>query len=172
MSLTDALLIENILDGKLEAFDELMVRYERLVYKIAYNFTKDREHALDITQAVFLKAYEKLAGVKDRNHFKAWVIRVTYNECVSWQRSQRNHDWLDEEATGLRKPNQELDITNRESREQLGGLLNRLNPKYRLAVVLKYFEGLPIREIAGVLECSEGSVKNMLYRSMRQMARS
>jgi RNA polymerase sigma-70 factor (ECF subfamily) len=167
----DITLIQEVLNGSLTAFDQLMMRYQRLVFSISRNFCKDRDHALDITQNVFLKVYQKLASLASPDQFKSWLIRITYNECISWQRGLRLHEPIEESGEMLTTPeSQDQGLLHRESRERLKGLLIHLNPKHRLAVVLKYFEGMPIKEIAEILETSDAVVKNMLYRGMRRMS--
>lgn len=168
----DGDLVRQTLKGSLEAFDQLMLRYQQLIYKIALGFARERDQAMDLTQTVFLKAFERLGSLSDQAQFKAWLIRITYNECIGWQRSQRFHEPLSEvsHAVGL-DPDQDTWLLEGESRGRLAQMLALLNPKHRLALVLKYLEGLPIREIATILQCSEGVVKNMLYRGIQRMAR-
>ncbi len=167
----DANLVRETLEGSLGAYDQLMLRYQKLVYKIALGFAGERDQALDLSQTVFLKAFERLDSLAEPGQFKAWLIRITYNECIGWQRSRRFYEPFDADlAADEAEADQDAGLLEIENRKKLGQMLGRLNPKHRLALVLKYLEGLSIREIAAILQCSEGVVKNMLYRSMQRLA--
>ncbi|CAM2070488.1 Sigma-70 family RNA polymerase sigma factor [Sulfidibacter corallicola] len=176
MDTNDARLVEKARGGSLQAFDALMIRYQRTIVKIAMSFTRDADHALDISQNVFLKAYQKLDTLADPDRFKAWLMRMAYNESLSWQRGKSNGDVLEpDESLEQKIPvegGQEWAFQRADDRRMLLQLLDLLNPKYRLAVVLKYFEDCSIKDIATTLQCSEDVVKNMLYRSLKRMAGS
>src|SRR5436309_338214 len=146
-----------------------MERYQKLVYKIALSYGWGREHALDITQNVFLKAYQNLGSLRAEDRFKSWVARITCHESVNWIRKHKKH-LHHEEVEGCvipaGGPNQEEELLGKESREILHRSLHCLNPRHRLVVTLRYFEAMSIHDIASVLGRSEGLVKNMLFRSL------
>jgi len=173
LEISDHELIQQAISGSLESYDQLMERYQRLVFKVAYGFGKNKQNSMDITQNVFLKAYENLASFKGKGSFKAWIAKIAYHEGINW--TKKNHPYeqsaiFDEvfmnQQEGIR---QEDEILTREHKAQLLHSLLSLNTRYRLAVVLRYFNEMPIKEISGVLKCSEGVVKNMLHRSLRQL---
>jgi RNA polymerase sigma-70 factor (ECF subfamily) len=170
---SDAALIEETLMGNLRAFDSLMERYERLVYKVALSYGGERQNALDITQNVFLKAYENLASLRSDAKFKSWIVRITYHESVNWLRRNRRASREEEFEENFNLAgdvrNQERTLLEKESATILLQCMGRLNPKHRMVVGLRYFEGLPIAEIASVMRCSEGLVKNILFRSIQKM---
>ena len=175
MEKNDAMLVAECLKGDQVAFDQLMLRYQRLVYRTAYGFCNEPQQAMDLTQSAFLKVYERLPSLADPARFKAWLVRIVYNVCHDWLRSQSKAEQveaseLDETAALGEFESQEMQLLVSENRRQLQKLMADLNPRYRLAVVLKYFEGASLREIADVFQTSENVVKNMLYRSLRQMA--
>jgi len=172
LKMTDDALVRETLAGSLKTFDELMLRYERLVCKVAMNYVKDRQSALDVTQNVFLKVYRNLASVKSEGMFKPWLLRITYNESINWLRKLKSHEEFEEMGEYDHADpgsNQELRMLDRESKSLLLKGLDALNPKYKLAVSLRYAEGMRIREIADVMECSEGMVKSLLFRGVRQI---
>jgi len=171
---SDQELVESTLSGDLEAFDELMKRYERLVYKVAYGFVGDAESAFDVSQTVFLKAYKALAGFRKEANVKTWLMRITYNESINWvrrpgSRSQTYQSLEDSSAELTADAAQEIDLERRETRRMISKAMEKLNERYRLAVVLRYFQGLGIAEISEVLGCSEGVTKNILFRSVKTM---
>jgi RNA polymerase sigma-70 factor (ECF subfamily) len=174
---SDTELVDAIRGGDLEAFDELMRRYERLVYRVAVSFVSTPENAFDVTQTVFLKAYRGLSGFRSEANLKTWLLRITHNESVNWLRSvsgrEAGHEQVDELAEVLPgRDSQESDLLARERRAELERAMGKLNERYRLAVVLRYFQGLDIAEISAVLGCSEGVTKNILFRSVRMLRES
>jgi RNA polymerase sigma-70 factor (ECF subfamily) len=169
----DSDLIQKTLDDDLTAYDELMKRYEGLIYKISYGFGKNKENALDITQNVFIKSYQKLATFKGNSSFKSWLVKISYNEGVNWVRSNQKFSKQENIDDHLELPSISLsnedEYLAKENKSQLIHCLYNLNTRYRLAVVLRYFENMPIKDIAQTLQCSEGVVKNMLFRSLRKL---
>lgn len=169
----DSVLIEESLSGTLNAYDELMHRYEKRVYNIAYGFGKNKENAMDITQNAFLKAYQNLDKYSARGSFKSWLMRITYNEGIDWVRKNKRFqkaELFDEDSIHEQQyPSQEDELLAKEHHVELLRSLFALNTRYRLAVVLRYFEELAVKDIAVTLDCSEGVVKNMLYRSLQRL---
>ncbi|HES59265.1 MAG: RNA polymerase sigma factor [Calditrichaceae bacterium] len=169
----DHVLIEEILNGTLTSYDTLMERYQNLIFKIAYSFGKNKENAMDISQNIFLKAYQKLSTLKGQNSFKAWLSRIAYHEGINWTRNHKSVvefesiESTNEPESGL--PSREDELLANEYRHELMQSLFTLNTKYRLAVVLRYYQNMSIKEIAAILKCSEGVVKNMLFRSLQRL---
>jgi RNA polymerase sigma-70 factor (ECF subfamily) len=98
-------------------------------------------------------------------------MRITVNESLNYNRSQKRHQGHDEIQEFHMSVNHRQDemLVDQERRRMLLESLGQLNPKQRLAVVLRYFEGMPIREISAMLRCSEGVTKNILFRSLRKL---
>ena len=172
MQFSDQVLVEEILGGSQLAFGLLMKRYERLVYRIAFHHVRTRDGALDIAQNVFLKVYRKLDSYSGAAPLKSWLIRIAYNESLSWLRRHRN-DRMTDELTEVNAPVlhsvQEDEVTRMEDQAMIQAELEKLSDKQRLAVSMRYFEDSSLREIAAVLECSEGSVKSILFRSLQKL---
>jgi RNA polymerase sigma-70 factor (ECF subfamily) len=169
---SDEALIEEIRSGSKSAYGQLMERYERLVFSVGVSYARNTEDALDITQNVFLKAYEKLDLYRGKGAFKAWLMRIAQNESVSWLRRQKRHEDYDELTPDVApsiQPDQELQVVKDERWKMLLGEIDRLNTKQQMAVTMRYFQGFPIRDIAGVLECSEGNVKSLLFRGLEKI---
>ena len=171
---SDQDLIGEVVGGRVEAFDELMKRYERLVYKVAWSFVPEREACLDISQCVFLKAFRSIASFRGESNLKTWLLRITYNESINHLRQHGSkseiHEDIDERAAILGSAaTQEAALVEREKQAAVERAMKKLNERYRLAVVLRYFQGLPIAEISSVLGCSEGVTKNILFRSVKSL---
>ena len=162
----DADLIRQAARGAVEAFNLLVSRWEKRVYNYLLRITGNREDALDLTQDVFLKAYQNLRKLDDPGRFAPWLYRIAHNEAYSLFRKRRP----------------EADGTERESEETGGGVmvggspvfpmeltlavasaLERLSPEQREAVVLKIYQGFKFEEIGEILGCPVSTVKSRLY---------
>jgi RNA polymerase sigma-70 factor (ECF subfamily) len=168
------MLIDEIKNGQQKSYDELMQRHQHHVYHIAYNFTRSTEDAMDLSQNIFLKAFKNLGNFRQESQFKTWLMRITYNEGQNWIRKNKKnvlHEEINTSNVLLSNlsPSQEDEYLAAENKTLLIRCLYELNTKYRLAVVLKYFENYSIKEIADTLDCSEGVVKNMLFRSLQKL---
>ena len=172
MLMSDDALVDEIHSGSVLAFGVLMKRYERLVYRIAFDHAKNPDCAMDITQNVFLKAHKNLNTYSGSGVFKAWLMRITYNESISWFRQQKNElvtDELTPVNTPVLRAVQVDEVARQEYQAIILSELKKLSSKQRLAVSLRYFEGFSLREIATVFNSSEGSVKSILFRSLEKL---
>jgi RNA polymerase sigma-70 factor, ECF subfamily len=170
----DDVLIQETLKGDMDSFDEIMRRYERLVFKVAYSFCGSRENAFDLTQTVFLKAFSKLNTFRADSSFKTWLLRITYNEGINWTESIRTREARHEDIESKHEllsfgAHQESGLLLEERRRMVRNGLESLNDRYRIAVLLRYVHEMSIREIAGVLQCSETMTKNILFRGVRNL---
>jgi RNA polymerase sigma-70 factor (ECF subfamily) len=173
--LADQELIRETLAGSGAAYELLMRRYERLVYRVSYGYVHDRDDALDVTQDVFVRAYERLDSFRGAGSFKGWLMVLTHRVNLNWRRTNRR-DADREELTTANAPavgaRQEQDLLRREEAELVLRELEVLNPRQVLAVTLRYFERMPVKEIAEVLDCSVASTKNILFRSLERLRRN
>jgi len=171
--LPDERLVEEARGGSVAAFERLMERYERLVYRVALGFTGQADAALDISQNVFLRMHEKLGTWRGTGDLRSWIARMAMNEALNWKRGERRHRTatLDDDvpAYGEHAAPQEHRLTRSETQRLVERSLESLNPRQRLAVVLRYYDDMPVRDIATALECTEGVVKNVLFRSLRRL---
>jgi RNA polymerase sigma-70 factor (ECF subfamily) len=169
---TDQALIEETRAGSAAAFEELMSRYERLVYKIGYGYTGDQEESLDVTQNVFLKVYERLGSYRGTGPFKAWLLRIAHNEGIDWVRRHARFRDREELVAGnvpSYEAGQESELVQSESRRGLLNELRHLNPRQRQAVMLRYFEKMSLREISLILNCTEGTARSLLFRGLERL---
>src|SRR6187549_1604487 len=79
----DAVLVDRYLRGDMAAFDELMIRYERQIYRLCYRFVQNREDAMDLAQEVFIKAFEHLPTFRRESSLKTWLYRIAMNHCIN-----------------------------------------------------------------------------------------
>jgi len=172
LEFSDEKLIRESLAGSAVAFEELMCRYQRLVFKIAFAYARNRDATLDLTQDVFVKVHRKLATFRMGSSFRVWVSRVAANEALNWLCRHRDHlpvDDLPPDRMPAAGAEQERRLMERERQRELFRRLAKLSRRQRLAVTLRYFEEMPIGELAVVLRCSEGTARNLLFRSLQKM---
>jgi RNA polymerase sigma-70 factor, ECF subfamily len=169
---TDQDLIAGIEAGSDLAFDRLMRRYRRLVFRVAYGFTGDRESALDVVQETFLKVHTRLPDFRGEGALRNWIVRIAANEAMNWNRSSSRLQTkaLDESVFLRPDPNDGSDPVRRATTERtLRQSLAALGPRHRLAIVMRYFGERSTREIAAALECSEGTARNVLFRGLAKL---
>ncbi len=156
---------------------ELVQRYERDVFNLAYRMLNERTEAEDAAQEAFLRAYANLERYDPDRSFKTWILSITSNHCIDRLR-RRRLVWLSlEEEPVMPHPAltsdipgpEEAALTN-ERNVLVQGLLDDLNPDYRLAVVLRYWYDLSYAEIAEMLDTTESAVKSRLFRARQALA--
>jgi RNA polymerase sigma-70 factor (ECF subfamily) len=161
--------------GNVEAFEELVGRYHAPLYAFADRFVGDRSAADDVVQEAFLRVYEERADYIASGHFRAWLYTIARNLCLD---RLRRRDFLPLDLdmplilwSGLRRtPEVEgwEEETERSMRlEAIGRAANELPARQREAVLLKYYHGLKVDEIAEVQECPAGTVKSRLHYGLR-----
>lgn len=162
--------------GDRGAFDALVRRHERLVFRLLWGFAGGREEALDLTQVVFLKAWRALGSFRGEASFRSWLLRIAHHEGLNRVRAEGRRGTavpVEEEGPAFAAPAaQEEALLERERRSRLRRALAGLHERYRQPIELRYFHRLPIREIAGVLGTSEAMTKNLLFRGLRHLRRA
>ncbi|NLT96446.1 MAG: sigma-70 family RNA polymerase sigma factor [Clostridia bacterium] len=174
-------LITRSQNGDIDAFEELVARYERKVYAIAYRFMGNPEDASDLAQEAFLKAFQSINGFRQEASFSTWICRIVSNVCRDQLRKakRQSHNSLDEdvwlEEGSVKKQLQDAKPTpdelyeRKELNEYLQGLINNLSPEYKMVVVLRDIQGYSYEEIAQILDCSLGTVKSRLNRARKAL---
>jgi RNA polymerase sigma-70 factor, ECF subfamily len=163
----DTKLIERCIKGDREAFEALLIQYEKPVFNAAYRMLNNREDASDVTQTVFLKVYENFDSFDPSRRFFSWVYRITLNESINWLSKQKRLEPLQHEtAADSKSPEQEIDSAQLSAAVQAA--LMTIKADYRSVVILKHFLGCSYMEISDVLEIPEKTVRSRLY-SARQL---
>ena len=165
----DADLIRRSARGSVEAYNLLVSRWEKRVYNYLLRITGNREDSLDLTQDVFLKAYQNLARLDDPQRFAPWLYRIAHNEAYSMFRKRRPEsdvDDLEPEATGGGITVGGSSVFPIELSLAVAGALNRLSADQREAVVLKIYQGFKFEEMAEILSCPVSTVKSRLYSAL------
>ncbi|HEY2012235.1 MAG TPA: sigma-70 family RNA polymerase sigma factor [Bryobacteraceae bacterium] len=165
----DVDLIRQAARGSVEAYNLLVSRWEKRVYNYLLRLTANREDALDLTQDVFLKAYQNLRKLDDPERFAPWLYRIAHNEAYSMFRKRRPEtdvDEIDPEPTGNGIMVGGNSVFPIELGLAVATALDRLSPDHREAVVLKIYQGFKFEEMAEILSCPVSTIKSRLYTAM------
>lgn len=175
---SDEQIVERALTGDADAFGEIVRRWERRIFALAFGMLGREEDARDATQETFLAAFRNLRGFRGEAKVSSWLHRIAVNQCITRQRRAkvRNEAALDDEeeknASSFAAP---LDVSparvveNLERTVAVRRAVNSLPSELRQVIVMKEFEELTFREIADALELPLSTVKSRLYTALRQL---
>ena len=165
----------------LDAYNELVARYQRRIYALVYHMTSNREDSEDLVQDVFVKAYRSLAYFKGDSSFYTWIYRIAVNRTINFlkKRKRTSAMSLDDVDQAIERDPSYVELSARESpvrdmaitelQEKLNKALQTLSEKHRSVVVLHDIEGVPHDEIARMLGCSCGTVRSRLHYARAQL---
>ncbi|MGA2992483.1 MAG: sigma-70 family RNA polymerase sigma factor [Candidatus Korobacteraceae bacterium] len=177
----ESLLVGAARKGDVGAFEQLVRRYDRNVFRIAQHITQNREDAEDVVQDAFLKAYQNLGQFQGQSKFYTWLVRIAVNEALMRLRRRRpermvslDEDVKTEEDSMPREvadwaPNPEQLYTQAELKDILSKTIQGLPPGFRTVFVLRDVEGLSTEETAEALNLSIPAVKSRLLRARLQL---
>ncbi len=177
----ELMLVRAAKNGDMGAFEELVKRYDRNVFRIAQHITQNREDAEDVVQDAFLKAYGNLNQFQEQSKFYTWLVRIAVNEALMKLRRRRpertvslDEDVKTEDDSIPREvadwsPNPEQQYKQAELKQILTKTINGLPPSFRTVFVLRDVEGLSTEETAEALNLSIPAVKSRLLRARLQL---
>lgn len=167
MELSDIELINQCLDGKQEAFAEIVSRYKKLVYSVVYNMINDKQDINDISQEVFIRLYKSMDKYNPEYKFSTWTVRITTNYCLDVLRKKKVESVPIDEAIGLAgsEDTPEVQYISKERSERIRQAVASLPDKYRVPIILFHQNGLSYEEITKVLNEPMSIIKNRLYRA-------
>ncbi|MFM1768356.1 MAG: hypothetical protein RJA22_885 [Verrucomicrobiota bacterium] len=180
-SIADLVLVQRAQQGDMEAYDELVRRYQDRVYATVYNMTANHEDAGDLTQETFIKAFSALRSFKGDSSFYTWVYRIAVNKTINFLKQRKGkfhlslndvdmhaeHDREMVELVSDRTPRRDVGL--HELKEKLNAALLKLSPVHRLVVTLHDVQGLPHEEIATIMDCNIGTVRSRLFYARQQL---
>jgi RNA polymerase sigma-70 factor, ECF subfamily len=180
MTRTDEELVARAQGGDIESFNQLIVRWERPIYALAYRVIGREEDARDVCQDAFLRAYRALPGFKGQAKFSSWLYRIALNLCRDWIRRQRRAPVSqlpeDSEAielaasTGPVESIEDL-VARRELSAIVENAMTELSEEQRTAIILKEYHGMTFQEIADMQGCPLSTVKTRLYQGLSLLRR-
>lgn len=161
-SLADTALVTLTLKGEMRAFEELVDRYQKVLYNTVLKIVQDADDAHDITQSGFVKAFENLGSYKSQHKFFSWLYRIVVNESLNALRGRKETEDIDSGLmAAVKNPAEVYEDTERE--QYIDKALQMLTPENRAVVVLRHFQDLTYKEIAHVLDIPEKTVKSRLF---------
>ncbi len=175
-------IIRSAQQGDMTAFQQLVYCYDKQVISLAAHYVNNAEDAKDIYQEVFLRVYRGLPRFKFQSSFATWLFRIVTNVCMTYRQRRRRHlhRSLDAESDGEEQTHTETDnitddstadetVLNKEVAVYVENALQKLSPKQRMVFTLRHYQNYRLKEIASMLDCSEGAVKKYLFIATRRM---
>lgn len=167
----DIRLIERYLAGDEYALEELVMKYQKKIYALAYRMTWDVEDSKDITQKTFLQAFKNIKGFRKESSFYTWLYQIGLNTCLSYlTKKNQETEELNESISGS---NEEVlsTIIKKEKETHIKNSLKKLPERQRAAIILRAYEGLSLKETAEIMRCSEGAVKAHYHNGVKKLKR-
>ena len=179
MLVSDEILVKKSQKGDYPSFEELVKRYEKKIYNLAYRIMGNREDASDVLQETFLQAFKKLAGFKGKAKFSTWLYRIAVNICLMRKRKRKKMEIVSLDVPILTKKEDEIKrelrddwsesplatLENEEVKKNLSKAIDSLPEEYRTVFLLRGLNGLSNEEVANVLKISLPAVKSRLHRA-------
>ena len=175
MTSTDEELVAKSISGDANSFNELVLRWERPIYALAYRTIGREEDARDVCQETFLRAFRALPGFRGQAKFSSWLYRIALNLCRDWIRRERRAPVVQPpedvdliEMAAAAEPSESIeDLVARKDLTRLVEKAMALLPEeQRTAIVLKEYHGLTFQEIAELVGCPLSTVKTRLYQGL------
>ncbi len=170
MEETEIQLVKRAQAGESAAFTQLVHRYDRQVLAAAQGILNDLPDSQDVYQETFIRAYRHLPSFRFECRFSTWLLRIAINVARSRLRQRRLRRFVSLEDQVLSQvrsdPEAPADL------DYLRRQVAQLPAKLRIVVTLKYFQGYKIREIAEIMQCREGTVKNYLFRAVEKLKKT
>src|SRR4029434_6150840 len=185
MTWTDEELVARSISGDADSFNELILRWERPIYALAYRTLGREEDARDVCQETFLRAFRALPGFRGQAKFSSWLYRIALDLCRDWVRRERRTpviqppedvDLIELAASGGPSESIEDLVARKDLSRQVERAMALLPEEQRTAIVLKEYHGLTFQEIAELVGCPLSTVKTRLYQGLtvlrRELARN
>jgi RNA polymerase sigma-70 factor (ECF subfamily) len=174
-------LVRRARQGDLEAYDELVRRYQERIYATLYHMTSNHEDANDLAQEAFIKAFQALKSFKGGSSFYTWLYRIAVNKTINFLKQRKNKSQMslndldfnvenDPDLVALisdKTPRRDAGLA--ELQEKLNEAMQKLSEDHRMVVTLHDVQGLSHEEIAEIMECNIGTVRSRLFYARQQM---
>lgn len=180
MTSTDEELVARSIGGDRDSFNELILRWERPIYALAYRTIGREDDARDVCQETFLRAFRALPGFRGQAKFSSWLYRITLNLCRDWMRRQRRAPFISvpdnvdpAELAAVTEPSETIEdlVARRDLTRLVERVMARLPEEQRTAIILKEYHGLTFQEIAELMGCPLSTVKTRLYQGLAVVRR-
>jgi RNA polymerase sigma-70 factor (ECF subfamily) len=180
MTWTDEELVARSVRGDADSFNELILRWERPIYALAYRTIGREEEARDVCQETFLRAFRALPGFRGQAKFSSWLYRIALNLCRDWIRRERRSPIVQQpedvnllEMAAAAEPSESIEdlIARKDQTRLVERAMSSLSEEQRTAIVLKEYHGLTFQEIAELVGCPLSTVKTRLYQGLSVLRR-
>lgn len=177
---TDEELVAHSIGGDAESFNQLIVRWERPIYALAYRVIGREEDARDVCQETFLRAFRALNGFRGQSKFSSWLYRIALNLCRDWIRRERRTPVVQApegvdliQLVSAREPSESIEdlVSRRDLSRLVARAMAALPEEQRTAIILKEYHGLTFQEIATLIDCPLSTVKTRLYQGLSVLRR-
>jgi RNA polymerase sigma-70 factor, ECF subfamily len=180
----DTMLVREAQRGNRAAFEQLVRNYDSAVLRLAIHLTGSQSDAQDVYQEAFLKAYKSIGNFRFECSFYTWIYRIVTNICldhirkrnvrkedspVATDRSGDEFDVLNQVPDGRAAANPERDLMTRELGSRINRALEKLTPRERMVFELKHYQGLKLRTVGEILNTTEETAKNTLFRATQKL---
>ena len=181
MTWTDEELVAKSKTGDTESFNQLVKRWERPIFALAYRTLGREEDARDVTQETFLRAFRALSGFKGDAKFSSWLYRIALNLCHDWMRKERRAPLvavpegveLEDLATDRGPAETVEDLASRaEMGREVAKAMQHLPDEQRHAIILKEYHGLTFQEIADLMKCPLSTAKTRVYQGLSTLRKA
>ena len=173
-------IVQKVLRGDVNAFEELVLEYEKNVYNIALRMTGNSEDASDMTQEAFIKAYNSLQSFRGDSKFSVWIYRIATNVCLDFLRSKNRRPTVSLSVEDNEGEEVQLDVADESqspellldrqmTRESVRRGLETLSPEYRQILLLREIQGLSYDEISQALGLEVGTVNSRIFRARKKL---
>ena len=180
MASTDEERVARATAGDQDCFNQLVARWERPIYALAYRTLGRDEDARDVTQETFLRAFRSIGGFRGQAKFSSWLYRIALNLCRDWIRRERRAPIVQPpedvdvmELAAASEPSESIEdlVARKDLSRAVERAMALLPDEQRTAIVLKEYHGLTFQEIAELLGCPLSTVKTRLYQGLTVLRR-
>jgi RNA polymerase sigma-70 factor (ECF subfamily) len=181
MTVTDEELVARSVAGDTDSFNQLILRWERPIYALAYRQIGREDDARDVCQEAFLRAFRALPGFKGQAKFSSWLYRITLNLCRDWMRRQRRAPFVQvpegmdvsDLAAAEASPSESIEdvIDRKDLSRHIARAMQTLPEEQRSTILLKEYHDLTFQEIAELQGCPLSTVKTRLYQGLTVLRR-
>jgi RNA polymerase sigma-70 factor, ECF subfamily len=180
MTSTDEELVARSIRGDADSFNQLVLRWERPIYALAYRTIGREEDARDVCQETFLRAFRALPRFRGQAKFSSWIYRIALNLCHDWVRRERRSGFVQppedrdlQDLAAAEEPSESIEdlVARRVQVRIVQRAMAALPEEQRMAIILKEYHGLTFQEIADLMGCPLSTVKTRLYQGLSVLRR-
>jgi RNA polymerase sigma-70 factor (ECF subfamily) len=157
--------------GEREAFDQLVLRYQRDVYRLCYRYVNNHEDANDLAQEAFVKAWRGIGRFRGESSFSTWLYRIAVNACLNFRARRRPVVQELPDALADPLPDAQVRVEGEDVARRVRSAVSRLPEKQRATLILKIYHELKHEEVAEVLGSTVGTVKANLFHALGNLRR-